>query len=448
MRMLVLSDSLPTDSGYPHIEVYRWTASNRPLISNYHILVLDMKMYRDTRATPEAFTRITEEIVKLLKSGGVVICLTYTITEIEGKISRYRIVYDHPARRERTTDTKVTSYDWLPTGILEATELYRKSDPGTDYELIKKSEELKPYFDCVEGFQKIIEGGVYSESRKKWIFRYPEFSNGGFRIRTCDMDVIAINPVTKDPIACVIYYQGGSLIFLPQSEHDPLNVVYYLFQIGKRYYELNIEERGLFLDAPEWIENYKTEHEKSIEVEISQLEDSLQKEKSKRSRFQKIDALLYATNKTLEKAVMLVFQDFGLNVEKADPGANKDLVVEDNSGNRLLVEVTGVKGKINSNSRKMAQLWDLVLEKRSEEKIVLIANTYREKEPAERSGEENFTEKVINLCEKNDICLMTTVDLFNLWKNVREGKKTPEQVIDSVLETNGIYIIQYPRSDS
>ena len=170
--------------------------------------------------------------------------------------------------------------------------------------------------------------------------------------------------------------------------------------------------------------------------------NSIKKEKSKRSRFQKIDALLYATNKTLEKAVMLVFEDFDLNVEKADPGANKDLIVKDNSGNILLVEVTGVKGKINSQSRKMAQLMDLVLEKRSDEKIVLIANTYREKEPAERSGDEHFTEKVKNLCEKIGICLMTTVDLFYLWKNVLEGKKTPEQVIDTVLATSGVYKIQ------
>jgi hypothetical protein len=403
-----------------------------------------MKMSSNTRTPAEAFSGITEEIVKLLKSGGVVICLTYATTEIEGAKSRYKLIHDDPARLERATETRMTSYDWLPNEILEATELYRRSDPGKHYKLIKKSEEFKHYFDSVEGFHKVIEGGVYYESRKQWKLRYPKYStrSSGFRIRTCDMDVIAINSVTADPIACVIYYQGGSLIFLPQSEHAPVNTFYYLFQIGKRYYELNIEERGLFPDAPEWIENYKTEHEKSIEAEISQLEDSLQKEKSKRSRFQKIDALLYATNKTLEKAVMLVFEDFDLNVEKADPGANKDLIVKDNSGNILLVEVTGVKGKINTKTRKMAQLWDLVLEKKSNEKIVLIANTYREKEPTERRGEKHFTKNVINLCKKTDICLMTTVDLFNLWKEVLEGKKTPEQVIDSIVDTNGIYEIQ------
>lgn len=442
--MLVLSDSLPIDTGYPHGEVYRWMAPNQPLISNYEILVLDMKMPKDTRTPAKVFYGITEEIIKLLKAGGVVICLTYATTEIEGAKSRYRILHDDPPRREKTTDTRATSYDWLPFEILEATELYRRQNFGTDFRLKKKSEEFKRYFDNVKIFHKVIEGGVFTEDKKEWKFQYFEYlkQSKEFLLTSCDMEVIAVNHVTNDPIACVIYYQGGSLIFLPQSNLTPSSAIYYLFEIGKKYYELNREKIGIDHDAPEWITDYKTEQEKIIDDKISLLNDELKKEMSKRSRFQTINALLYATDKLLEKSVMLVFEDFNFNVKKADIGSNKDLIVEDNSGNRLLVEVTGVKGKINSKTRKMTQLWDLVMEKESNEKIMLIANTYREKEPTERSGEENFTEKVITLCEKNEICLMTSTNLFSLWKDVLEKKKTPEQLIDSIINTNGVYSIQ------
>jgi hypothetical protein len=441
MRILVLSDSLPIDTGYSHAEVYRWMAKNQPLISNYEILVLDTKMPRDTRTPAKVFYGITEEIIKLLKAGGVVICLTYAIAETEAKKERYRIVHDDPPRRGKWTTTRVTNYDWLPFEILEATELYRRQNFGTDFRLKKKSEEFKRYFDNVKIFHKVIEGGVFSEDKKEWKFQYFEYlkQSNELLLKSCDMEVIAVNHVTGDPIACVIYYQGGSLIFLPQSDLTPSSAVYFLFEIGKKYYELNIEKLERSPEIPEWIDNYKTEQEKTIDDKISELKEELQNEKSKRSRFQKINALLYATDKILEKAGMLVFEDFNFNVKKADIGSNKDLIIEDDSGNRLLVEVTGVKGKINSKTRKITQLWDLVLEKESNEKIVLIANTYREKDPIQRSGEENFTEKVMNLCEKNDICLMTTFDLFNLWKDFLKGKKTPKQVINSILNTNGVY---------
>lgn len=442
MYMLIISENIPKDVGYLNAEVHGWGDQNLPLISNYEVVVLDTKFNSSTNKFGHIFSNINYDINKLLNSGGVVICLTYEVATTGDEVEVLRLSSHKPPLIERTGARRYeTNYDWLSFKILEKTKLNYKSRIGHRYDLLKNVEIFKNYFEYAKVFHKVIEGGVYFNKENKWkIHLYDYFEQYQIHYKVWrDMDVIAINPVTNEAIACAIFLPRGTLVFLPQSRHSPSNKAYYLFQIGKYYYELSSEKIGIFPKAPEWITNYKTEHEKIIETEISQLEENLKEKYEHRNHFQRINALLFASGNALENATKLAFEDFNLHVEKTKTGDKKDLIVEISSDKRLLIEVTGILDKIKQSSSKMGQMMLLINEKEVNDKIVLIANTYRELEPKDREGKEHFTKEVIIIAENNEICLMTTVDLFNLWKDVIENNKTPEHVIDSIIDTNGVY---------
>ena len=53
--------------------------------------------------------------------------------------------------------------------------------------------------------------------------------------------------------------------------------------------------------------------------------------------------------------------------------------------------------------------------------VLILVNTYRDKKISERPSE-NCTRPVIQLINNNNILLMTTWDLYRLWKDTLQGR--------------------------
>jgi len=84
---------------------------------------------------------------------------------------------------------------------------------------------------------------------------------------------------------------------------------------------------------------------------------------------------------------------------------------------RLLIEVTGIEGQINKGSKKIAQVLDAQQrEAKSDDRVCVAVNAYRDQPIAERAKLESFTPDAIKLLTRLNAVVFTTTDLFRVWK--------------------------------
>jgi hypothetical protein len=100
----------------------------------------------------------------------------------------------------------------------------------------------------------------------------------------------------------------------------------------------------------------------------------------------------------------------------------------------FLVEVTSITGKVNSDSPKMFQLIQFFEKHHKGQKVILIANTYKRDQPSARAGKQDFTQPVVEFLKLRQVCAMTCVTLFELWKL---AVKDQARVRKLILETKG-----------
>ncbi|MBI5208296.1 MAG: hypothetical protein HY934_10995 [Candidatus Firestonebacteria bacterium] len=180
--------------------------------------------------------------------------------------------------------------------------------------------------------------------------------------------------------------------------------------------------------VPEWVHKYKVDRHKNIPDEILNLEDE---EKC----FDRICFLLYGKDIGLEDEVKFVFEKLGMNVKKSEEGESIDLICT-YKDITFYIEITGSNHSINIENKKIGQTIDFK-SKNPNEKVILLANTFSNLDLEERVAKNNFTEKVINALNHNDILMLTTFDLYFLWKRVFDKCMTNEEIIKLIVEAKG-----------
>lgn len=439
VRMLVLSDKLNVEKISPEMlaegnaDFYNWSHyPNIPRLSDYEIAVLDMEIAK-SNPYKGPFLGLRKEAKTLLESGGVLTCLNY-FTASTRRETYFHRDDQHPAVI-KTGDwiRREINYDWIfDNGLLSALNVAQlDARIGKNLALTSKDKAFVEYFKGVTEYHKTIDS-IYSKEDEEGNFL-------GYVLDTpsddFDTKIIAVAKVTKKPIACAINIFKGVLIFLPQSNADPMTIIAQLYTIGKSEYEKNIEkieERPL---APEWLVNYKTTQELGLERDIEDLTRKLGQRELEHKRFQKIDVLLYGTGTLLEDAVQMVLEEMGCTVERMEKSATIDVKAKMGSM-KFAIEVTGVDDKIYKKSNKFGQILQYLPYAEEDEKIVLLANTYRDKDLTEREGKEDFTKPVLRMAENNHFCLMTTKDLYSMWRGFLNDKP-PKDMFAEVFSTKG-----------
>lgn len=208
-----------------------------------------------------------------------------------------------------------------------------------------------------------------------------------------------------------------------------------LYKIGMAQYEKNLQNFVEFPKAPEWLTKYKIKQEVDLDQSIQKLESEIHELEIQHKNFDKIDALLYGTGESLESAVEVVLKDMGCSVEKLEKGATVDLKAHLNEMSFVL-EVTGVDEKIYKDNKHFAQILQYLPYREEKERIVLLANTYRNKDVSERMGKEHFTKPVLELSRDNHFCIMTTCDLYFVWRDYKSGV-APEKLLAQIFRAEG-----------
>jgi hypothetical protein len=172
------------------------------------------------------------------------------------------------------------------------------------------------------------------------------------------------------------------------------------------------------------IEAKRTEIAK-LESEISQLQKQIQRWDSYRD-------LLTESGENLELTVQKTLAELGIKTERTEKGFPADLI-----SRKVAIEITGIKGCLGTSSEKLNQIGRFNQFHRNREKIMLIANTHMDLPPKERVGKMNFSPEAEKYFEALSVCYLSTLTLFQLWRDVILGKIEKEKIKEKILTKIG-----------
>jgi len=144
-----------------------------------------------------------------------------------------------------------------------------------------------------------------------------------------------------------------------------------------------------------------------------------------------------------ETSVALLLKELGLDVEKQPRGANIDLKARSpklNTG--FAVEVTETKDVISKDSKKAVQAWQYVNERmgtaEEKDRLIIVANTQYHLDPKKRNRE-SYTPEITKLLGDNGVLMITTLQLYELWKVVYEGRRPADDVVQELHGKYGLF---------
>ncbi|MCH7663606.1 MAG: hypothetical protein IH859_07030, partial [Chloroflexi bacterium] len=161
---------------------------------------------------------------------------------------------------------------------------------------------------------------------------------------------LAVVGDTDIVVDCEINHNnGGKLVILPPPiiyGDYFLSNMSTLVDVAKHYYE-KIQRHIPIVDAPDWVETFKSTKSKVIAGKMSDL-------KKEKEKFDLIEYSLFGTGDELEQSITCLLEDLGLKVEPQPKGANIDLKASHQKMNiGFALEVTGTKGTIKKKSNKV-----------------------------------------------------------------------------------------------
>jgi len=421
-----------------------------------------------------SFYRLFDDVIRLLRAGGTLICLNYytfineaalfagatVLKQIQAKRqSNYSYEYKFIGQQE-------SSYDWLDLGFLQQTQLDRKNImPGQQIKRISNLDAVKRYFSYVRDYHKIIQG-IQREpgaglGRISWNFRtnptYDHVNNTKDQV-----EVLAVIEVTDEPIAVAIKYMGfpGTLVFLPTYDlHDAEGlgrdeamsaICNRLVGIGQYYFEMSQQDYGVRLESPPWLLEYRATRAKAAEKELETLEKKKTTLVAERDKYDRTLILINGYGEPFEQTIGEIFgkEWFGFNVEKTEKGHAIDLFVRNPATDQVLaVQATGVVGKFTQRDKHFGALLGYLPEHEEKivsgqnERIVFVVNTYRDTPLADRTDSEDISVQVQNLVKKNGICLIKSCDFYALWKRWADspGELPTDEIFRQLFECEGIW---------
>lgn len=318
-----------------------------------------------------------------------------------------------------------TNYDWLPVKI-------EINDQKTGTSINVHNHRFDTYFEFVKRWNLTISLGMKS-------------GLGGliehvlFRI-----NLIAVNKSKKTiagSLEIVNFLQGeglqgyGFIHLLPPptrcNVHQAIEIILDMI-CGEEVTKVPPWRKDIQVPKIKEFEqkiNGKIEEIRRIQQEISGFSSHLQKWDSYRD-------LLTATGHKLETIVQKALTDIGIKTKKTEKGFPADLISKE-----VAVEITGIKGCVGVSSKKVNQTGRFKESNHKGEKIIVIANTHMNLSPKDRKGKMNFSQPVRKYFEALSVCCLTTMTLFEIWKDVMTKKRDRGNVKSKILGKNGEFTL-------
>ena len=180
-------------------------------------------------------------------------------------------------------------------------------------------------------------------------------------------------------------------------------------------------------------------------LKVQQLEAEIDERRKEIEALDSLLALLHGTGNALEDAVVQALKMLGVDAKRTEKGFTADVVAHTMDQSMSFgVEVTGVNGPIRKDSNKPTQARQFYnTERKHNDKVIILANTYRHTPVQERGELTNFTPEAVQATSGIPVLLMTGVDLYRMVEDVMEGKCTSEDALNILYTSTGV--LQYSR---
>jgi hypothetical protein len=359
-----------------NVEIYDCEIGSEPTLHDYHAIIIDvdeiinkkLDLHISSQDPLNEFCRgitaLHGKVREQLQTGGVVFCFA-------GQKNQFL-----------TYVTMRTSYDWCPVNV-EVTN----SSGDT---VLPRFEELKYYAPL---FKDLRDKSVH------WTCYFPEAT------LPKDSRVLATNRAGY-PIFVEIPLGAGKLVMLPKFKNRIKAVTAIVNEVLPHMVR---EEEPTYL--PEWLSEFVPE----IEANTGRLLKEIDTAKR----------LLYSKDRALKRAVAYALEKIGFTVKILPDGTLPDLQISTDEMNAV-VEVKG-HDKEQADRKDVLQLLGYLSETDLRMKGVFVCNHKLQTSPVSR-GEVAYTAGAIQLAHSNEICLLSTLDLWKIVLSIIERKTMPESL--------------------
>lgn len=246
-----------------------------------------------------------------------------------------------------------------------------------------------------------------------------------------DVTVIGRNNA-GGPVAFQVGVKQGIVVFLPAFEGlEGRKLVRSLVDFG----EGQSRQQRSSLRLPHWAVALPLESESRLEAEKQSIDNRL-------LVLRKVKAVVVDDGPELSKLCQRVLQDIltpeGFSVSWVEKQGNHDLEMA--SGTLTIVgEVRGSKRQVDVEVvRQLLHHMQLLSPQTSGLKGVVIGNPHRLVPVSERQRMDGFTRDAQRLAELNAICLVTTVQLLEMYDMILSGRLSRAQFVELVKGSAGL----------
>ena len=389
-------------------EEYEFSGDYQGIPSLTHYSSVDMK---------EDINRRKKEFETYLKAGKAII----VITPYNDKRTIYtgRQDISGTGRNARVTNL----IDFIDTPKLCPTEFNTTKARGRTIEFVNKNAR--------EVFDKYIGDLVYDS----------------FTDEEKVKNVIAKIPNTDKVVFWYEQVDNGIVVFMPDAYFSQ-----YEKSTGSRkeknflqdlYNYTQTLNQKIKQEIPEWLQKYQTKEERDVNDKIENINKQIQQLLSRQNKLEKqkeemedIKRVFISSGDELEKSVKNIFKELGFNIIKF--GGNEEDLVCENDGKYFIMEIKGVDGSATEKHTAQTLKWktNYFINTDIDGKGVLIINGFKNKELKSRNN--IFTKQILKYDEHQNLCLLSTIQLFNILNQFREGKITTKEIADKIFNQQGI----------
>lgn len=423
-----------------------WFSGDKPPnAADYHVVVVDaarlsdiIRQERGEKATPFPqikrwqgwLGQLRERLRKLIKTGGMIVAIVdQPATAVGFK----------PEEPVRGWPVLVSSADWMPIPTSF------RSEEGKTLEV--KEEAFRRYMNGVKNWS------FYFEVDTRASLQDIQDEHGYDHIEV-DLKPIAVN-LQQLPIAATVAYtvhkkhgqgwsaalyaRSGELHLLPPptavSLEEGLRTVLEDF--------CGFESRS---PDPPWITEVSAPGEpeavsalKSAEATLTEAQQAVDAAAADAEKTASYKRVLSQKGPVLQEAVREIFESMGIQTD--DSPVSDEFVLADSHG-KVLVEVTGSDKSVSTRdlSQLIKDLGKYVEATGEGAKGLFIANPWKDIRPVERDTKDKpmFPDDLVKTSRPFSIALLSTIELFNAYCAVKEGKLTVDELMLRIRETTGI----------
>ena len=309
------------------------------------------------------------------------------------------------------------------------------------------TDALPQYPNAIEGSGKGIE--VVNKKTSSFFSKY----EGCFQYKAYVEEIEDSRKIlnikgTSKIISYFENYENGTILYIPEPTFKHLKKDDAFVKEEEFIKDLadlldNIKNKSVN-PFPQWANEYILPGEQSIIDNVNTIDSKIENLiKEKEIESQRLIELQYqkrlftACDDELEEIVKEMLIKIGFEIIKY--GGNEEDILMEYNKKSFIVEIKGLdKSAAEKNAAQTAKwIANYFAETGKKPKGILIVNGFKSKLLEDR--QDIFPNQMLKYSTQQEICLLSTIQLLNIYYAIKNNPIEKKKIIDSIFKTNGVY---------